>query len=35
VISYGDCLFIVGVVVAAMIALVWFCKPVKGALVAH
>ncbi len=35
VMSYGDCFFIVGVVVAAMIVFVWFCKPAKGAVVAH
>ncbi len=35
VMSYGDGFFIVGVVIAAMIALVWLCKPVKGDVVAH
>lgn len=35
VMSYGDCFFIVGVVIAAMIVFVWLCKPSKGAVVVH
>jgi DHA2 family multidrug resistance protein len=31
VMSYGDCFLIVGVVMIAVIAFVWFCRPVKGA----
>jgi hypothetical protein len=33
--SSGDFFFIVGVVIAAMIALVWFCKPARGDVLAH
>jgi DHA2 family multidrug resistance protein len=32
VMAYGDCFYIVGVAMVAMIALVWFCRPVKGAV---
>lgn len=32
VMSYADCFFIVGVLIVAMLAVVWWCKPVKGGL---
>lgn len=32
VMAYGDCFFIVSVVLAVMIAFVWFCRPAKGGL---
>ena len=32
VMAYGDCFYIVGVVMGAMILFVWFCRPVKGAV---
>jgi MFS transporter, DHA2 family, multidrug resistance protein len=30
VMAYSDCFFVLGVLLLAMVLLVWFCKPVKG-----
>jgi DHA2 family multidrug resistance protein len=36
VMAYGDCYFLLGVLLMAMILFVWFCRPIKGnALAAH
>ena len=32
VMAYGDCFYIVGAVMMAMVLVVWFCRPVKGAV---
>lgn len=35
VMAYADCFAILGVILAVMVVLVWFCRPARGGAVAH
>jgi DHA2 family multidrug resistance protein len=35
VMAYGDCFFLLGALLLAMVVFVWFCRPAKGEALAH